>query len=194
MCDTSATEVTALETISIEEVLYVPEVCRSQHHLVTVAPRAGHRRAEGDRGGGLLAANHVECVGATVPVLLLVELPGVGPAGAKRPINLEISFWSTKSDPNYYCHEQFHVKIQSRNHTYISVTKLLHHLEEKAGEVASGLVAGIDRVGVALKQGVSVVDDLIVWVPVQGGHNVGHLRAVQLGEEEHLESGDPQLG
>ena len=64
---------------------------RSQHHLVTVAPRASHCRAEADGGGGLLAANHVERVGAAVPVLLLVELPGVGPAGAKRPINLEYS-------------------------------------------------------------------------------------------------------
>ena len=84
-------------------------------------------------------------------------------------------------------------KSRKCGYTYISVAKLLHHLEEKAGEVASGLVTGIDRVGVALKQGVGVVDDLIVWVPVQGGHNVRHLRAVQLGEEEHLEGGDPQL-
>lgn len=62
---------------------------RSQHHLVAVAPRASHGRAEADGQGGLAAANNVERVGAAVTVLLLVELPFVSPAGAERPINLE---------------------------------------------------------------------------------------------------------
>ena len=76
----------------------------------------------------------------------------------------------------------------------MSVAELLHHLEEEASEVGSGFVARVDGVGVALEQGVGVVDDLVVGVPVQRGHDVGHLGAVQLGEEEHLEGGDPQLG
>ena len=83
-----------------------------------------------------------------------------------------------------------HKKIQ----TYISVAELRHHLEEESGEVRPGLVARVDGVGVALEKGVGVVDDLVVGVAVERGDDAGHLGAVQLGEEEHLESADPQLG
>ena len=61
----------------------------SQHHLVAVAPRAGHGGAEADGHGGLAAADDVKHVGAAVAVLLLVELPDVRPAGAERPVNLQ---------------------------------------------------------------------------------------------------------
>ena len=69
--------------------LFIPEVSGSHHHLVAVAARAGHGGAEADGHGGLAAAHHVEHVGAAVAVLLLVELPHIRPAGAKRPVNLK---------------------------------------------------------------------------------------------------------
>ena len=43
----------------------------------------------------------------------------------------------------------------------MSVAELLHHLEEEASEVGSGFVARVDGVGVALEQGVGVVDDVL---------------------------------
>ena len=61
------------------------------------------------------------------------------------------------------------------------------------GELSGLLGAGVDVSSIPLEEGISIVDDLVVLVGVENGHDGGKGGSIGHGVHGHLEGGNPEL-
>ena len=72
-------------------------------------------------------------------------------------------------------------------------TPLLHVLEEVFGEVSNLFLARVNRVGIMLKQGMGIVDNLIVLIRLNDSHHSGEISSRGAEVHEHFQSSNPDL-